>query len=51
MQLESSSGEETLEDPLCEFRTPSMETTFASEILSTCEMEEGIVVAPGETKK
>ena len=51
MQLESSSGEETLEDPLCEFRTPSMETTFVSEILSTCEMEEGIVVAPGETKK
>ena len=47
MQLESSLGEETLDDPLSEFRTPSMETTFVSEIPSACEMEEGIVVAPG----
>ena len=51
MQLESSLGEETLDDPLSEFRTPSMETTFVSEIPSACEMEEGIVVAPGEVKK
>ena len=51
MQLESSLGEETLDDPLSEFRTPSMETTFVSEIPSACEMEEGIVVAPGEGKK
>ena len=28
-----------------------METTFVSEIPSACEMEEGIVVAPGEGKK
>ena len=51
MQLESSLGEETLDDPLSEFRTPSMETTFVSEIPSACEMEEGIVVTPGEGKK
>ena len=51
MQLESSLGEETLDDPLLEFRTPSMETTFVSEIPSACEMEEGVVVAPSEVKK
>ena len=53
MQLESSLGEEILDDPLSEFRTPSMETTFVSEIPSpsACEMKEGIVVAPGEGKK
>ena len=51
VQLESSLGEETLDDPLSEFRTPSMETTFVSEIPSACEMEEGVVVAPGEGKK
>ena len=51
MQLESSLGEETLDDPLSEVRTPSMETTFLSELPSACEMEEGIVVAPGEGKK
>ena len=32
VQLESSLGEETLDDPLSEFRTPSMGTTFASKI-------------------
>ena len=51
VQLESSLGEETLDDHLSEFRTPSMETTFASEIPPACEMEEGILVAPGEGKK
>ena len=51
VQLESSLGEETLDDPLPEFRTPSMETTFVSETRSACEMEEGIVVAPGKGKK
>ena len=51
VQLESSLGEETLDDPLSEFITPSMETTFVLEILSACEMEEGIVAAPGEGKK
>ena len=51
MQLESSLGEETLYDPLSEVRTPSMETNFLSELPSACEMEEGIVVAPGEGKK
>ena len=51
VQLESSLGEETLDDPLSEFRTPSMETTFVSEIPSACEMEEGIVVAPGGGNK
>ena len=49
VQLESSLGEETLDDPLSEFRTPSMETTFVSEIPSAREMDEG--VAPGEGKK
>ena len=51
MQLESSLGEETLGNPLSEFKTPSMETTFVSEIPSVCEMEEGIVLTPGEGKK
>ena len=51
MQLESSLGEETLGNPLSEFRTPSMETTFVSEIPSVFEMEEGIVLTPGEGKK
>ena len=50
VQLESSLVEETLDEPLSEFRTPSMETNFVSEILSACEMEEGIVVAPGKGK-
>ena len=50
MQLESSLGEKTLDDTLSEFRTPSVETTFVSEIPSACEMEESIVVEPGEGK-
>ena len=50
-QLESLLGEETLDDPLSEFRTLSMKTAFVSEIPSACEMDEGIVVAPGEGKK
>ena len=51
VQLESSLGEEALDDSLSEFRTPSVETTFVSEIPSACDMEKGIVVAPGEGKK
>ena len=51
VQLESSLGEETLDHPLSEFKKPSTETTFVSKIPSTCEMEEGTVVAPGEGKK
>ena len=51
VQLELSLGEETLEDPLSEFRTASMETTFVSEIPSACEMEEDIVFASGKGKK
>ena len=45
VQFESSLDEEILDDPLSEFRAPSMETTFVSEILSAYETEEGIVVA------
>ena len=51
MQLESSLGEEALDDLLSEFRTSSVETTFVSEIPSACEMEESIVFAPVEGKK
>ena len=51
MQLESSLGQKILDNPLSEFRTPSMETTFVSETPSACEMKEGIVVAPGDGKK
>ena len=51
MQLESPLGKETLDVPLSKFRTPSMEITFVSEKQSACEVEEGIVVAPGEGKK
>ena len=39
VQLESSLGEEILDDPLYEFRTPSMETTFVSEIPSDFKMD------------
>ena len=38
-------------DPFSKFRTPSIETTFVSEIPSDCKMEKIIVVAPGEEKK
>ena len=51
MQLESSLGEEALDDLLSEFRTSSVETTFVSEIPSACEMEESIVFASVEGKK
>ena len=51
MQLESSLGEEALDDLLSEFRTSSVETTFVSEIPSACEMEESIVFAPVEGKE
>ena len=51
MKFVSSLGEETLDDPLAEFRAPSMKTTFVSEIPSAYEIEEGIVDAPGEGKK
>ena len=51
MQLESSLGEEALDDLLSEFRTSSVETTFVSEIPSACEMEESIVFARVEGKK
>ena len=51
VQLESSLGEETLDDPLSEFRTRSMEITFVSEIPSACNMKKGLVVALGEGKK
>ena len=51
VELGSSLGEETLDDPLPKFRTPSMETTFILEIPSACKMEERIVVAPAEEKK
>ena len=36
---------------MSEFRTSSLKTTFVSEIPSAFEIEEGIVVAPGEGKK
>ena len=51
VQWVSSLGEETLDGPLFEFSSPSMKTTFVSEIPSACEMEEGILVATGEGKK
>ena len=51
VQLDSSLGEEVLDDPLSKFRIPSMETTFVSEIPSACDIEEGIAVAPVEGKK
>ena len=51
VQLESSLGEETLDDSFSGFRTSTTETTFVSEIPLSYEMEEGIVVAPSEGKK
>ena len=51
VQLESSLGKETLDDPFSGFRTSTTQTTFVSEIPLSYEMEEGIVVAPSEGKK
>ena len=51
VQLESSLDEETLDDPLSEFRTRSMEITFVSEIPSARNIEKSLVVAQGEGKK
>ena len=51
VQLEPSLSEKTLDGPLSEFRTLSMETIFVLQIPSACEMEEGRVVAPSEGKK
>ena len=42
---------EDSEDPLAQFQTPSAETTITTEIPLLDELEEGIIIAPGEGKK
>ena len=42
---------EDSENPLAQFQTPSAETTITTEIPTLDELEEGIVIAPGEDKK
>ena len=42
---------EDSEDPLAQFQTPSAEKTITTEIPTLDELEEGIVIAPGEGKK
>ena len=45
-----STNEEIYEDPLSNFRAPSVETTIISEVLSDCELEQEII-APGKGKE
>ena len=42
---------EDSENPLAQFQTPSAETIITTEIPTLDELEEGIVIAPGEGKK
>ena len=39
------------QNPLAQFQTPSAETNITTEITTLDELEEGIVIAPGECKK
>ena len=50
-KIELSTDEEIQEDPLFDFRAPSVETTIISEIPSAFELEQEIVIAPGEGKE
>ena len=50
-KIELSTDEEIQEDPLSDFRAPSVETTIISEIPSAFKLEQEIVIAPGEVKE
>ena len=51
VEIELSSDEEIQKDPLSGFRAPSVETAITSETLSTFQLEQEIVIAPGESKQ
>ena len=50
VEVELSTNEEIYEDPLCKFRSPSVET-IVSEVPSNCELEQETTIAPGERKQ
>ena len=50
-KIELPTDEEIQEDPLSDFRAPSVETTIISEISSAFELKQEIVIAPGEEKE
>lgn len=50
-KIELSTDEEIQEDPLFDFRAPSVETNIISEIPSAFELEQEIVIAPVEGKE
>ena len=51
VEVELSTNEEIYEDPLSNFRAPSVETTIISEVPSNCELEQEITIASGEGKQ
>ena len=51
VEVELSTNEEIYEDPLSKFIAPSVETTILSEVLSKCELEQEITIAPGDRKQ
>ena len=50
VEVELSTNEEIYEDPLCKFRSPSVETII-SVVPSNCELEQETATAPGERKQ
>ena len=51
VEVELSTNEEIYEDPLSKFRAQSVKATIISEVLSDCELEQEITIAPGEGKQ
>ena len=50
-EVELSINEEIYKDPLSKFRAPYVETTIFSEVPPNCELEQKIIIAPGEGKQ
>ena len=50
-EVELLTNEEIYEDPLSNFRAPSVDTTVISEVPSNCELEQEITIAPCEGKQ
>ena len=48
VEVELSINEEIYKDPLSKFRAPYVETTIFSEVPPNCELEQKIIIAPGE---
>ena len=51
VEVELSINEEIYKDPLSKFRAPYVETTIFSEVPPNCELEQKIIIAPGEGKQ